>query len=261
MANRATASDARTAPWRTHTVANQPPPLTGLDVFSSNLPLVEATEREGAGWIRERASALGPLRRRGGRPAGGVGAARERAQAGPAHPRPLRQPDRRGRVPPRLAQADDDGRRARAALAALDERRPGRARRAHGDVHDRDAGRGRVRVPDHDDLRRRPRAARPARARGGVGAARDRHDLRPPLDPRRREGLGDRGHGDDREAGRLGRAREHDLRAPAERRRRRAPSTSSPATSGSARRRCPTSSSCSPRPSPPTAPPRACRAF
>jgi len=47
------------APWRTHTVANQPPPLVGLDVFSSNLPLVEATEREGAGWIRERASALG----------------------------------------------------------------------------------------------------------------------------------------------------------------------------------------------------------
>jgi putative acyl-CoA dehydrogenase len=49
------------APWRTHTVANQPPPLVGLDVFASNLPLVEATEREGAGWIAERASALGRL--------------------------------------------------------------------------------------------------------------------------------------------------------------------------------------------------------
>ena len=49
------------APWRTHTVANQPPPLVGLDVFASNLPLVEATEREGAGWIAERASALGLL--------------------------------------------------------------------------------------------------------------------------------------------------------------------------------------------------------
>jgi len=47
------------APWRTHTVANHPPPLVGIDVFSSNLPLVEATEREGAGWIAERASALG----------------------------------------------------------------------------------------------------------------------------------------------------------------------------------------------------------
>jgi putative acyl-CoA dehydrogenase len=47
------------APWRTHSVANQPPPLVGLDVFSSNLPLVEAAAREGAGWISERASALG----------------------------------------------------------------------------------------------------------------------------------------------------------------------------------------------------------
>jgi len=47
------------APWQTHTVANQPPPLVGLDVFSSNLPLVEATAREGAAWIAERASALG----------------------------------------------------------------------------------------------------------------------------------------------------------------------------------------------------------
>jgi putative acyl-CoA dehydrogenase len=45
--------------WRTHTVANQPPPLEGVDVFSSNAPLVEATEREGAGWVRERAAELG----------------------------------------------------------------------------------------------------------------------------------------------------------------------------------------------------------
>ncbi len=47
------------APWRTHTVFNQAPPLEGVDVFASNLPLVEAVEREGAGWVRERASALG----------------------------------------------------------------------------------------------------------------------------------------------------------------------------------------------------------
>jgi putative acyl-CoA dehydrogenase len=47
------------APWRTHTVFNQAPPLEGVDVFSSNVPLVEATEREGAEWVRERASALG----------------------------------------------------------------------------------------------------------------------------------------------------------------------------------------------------------
>ncbi len=50
---------AAAAPWQTHTVANQPPPLEGVDVFSSNLPLVEATEREGASWVRERAAELG----------------------------------------------------------------------------------------------------------------------------------------------------------------------------------------------------------
>jgi putative acyl-CoA dehydrogenase len=49
------------APWQTHTVFNQVPPLEGVDVFSSNLPLVDAVEREGAGWISERASALGRL--------------------------------------------------------------------------------------------------------------------------------------------------------------------------------------------------------
>jgi putative acyl-CoA dehydrogenase len=53
-----TASEAA-APWRTHTVFNQPPPLEGVDVFASNLPLVEGVQREGAGWVRERASALG----------------------------------------------------------------------------------------------------------------------------------------------------------------------------------------------------------
>src|SRR6478609_7160825 len=47
------------APWQTHTVANQAPPLEHVDVFASNKPLVEAVEREGAEWVSERASALG----------------------------------------------------------------------------------------------------------------------------------------------------------------------------------------------------------
>ena len=59
MASTVSAPARGDAPWQTHTVANQPPPLEGVDVFSSNLPLVEATAREGAGWISERASALG----------------------------------------------------------------------------------------------------------------------------------------------------------------------------------------------------------
>jgi putative acyl-CoA dehydrogenase len=47
------------APWQTHTVFNQAPPLEDLDVYSSNVPLVEAVEREGAAWIGERAATLG----------------------------------------------------------------------------------------------------------------------------------------------------------------------------------------------------------
>jgi putative acyl-CoA dehydrogenase len=49
------------AQWQTHTVANQTPPLQGVDVFASNIPLVEATHREGASWVVERASELGTI--------------------------------------------------------------------------------------------------------------------------------------------------------------------------------------------------------
>jgi putative acyl-CoA dehydrogenase len=49
------------APWQTHTVFNQPPPLEGVDVYASNTPLVEAVTREGAEWVSERASALGRI--------------------------------------------------------------------------------------------------------------------------------------------------------------------------------------------------------
>ena len=77
----------------------------------------------------ERASALGEFV--GGRAPAGVGPPGQREQAGAAHPRPLRQPHRRGRVPSRLASADADGRGARAALAAVDQRAsPSRTRRA-----------------------------------------------------------------------------------------------------------------------------------
>ena len=46
---------APAAPFHTHEVANQVPPLAGRNLFEDNLPLVEALEREGAGWARERA--------------------------------------------------------------------------------------------------------------------------------------------------------------------------------------------------------------
>jgi putative acyl-CoA dehydrogenase len=61
MATVSQSSSESAAPWQTHTVSNQVPPLEGVDVFSSNLPLVEALEREGGGWARGRASALGRI--------------------------------------------------------------------------------------------------------------------------------------------------------------------------------------------------------
>jgi putative acyl-CoA dehydrogenase len=45
----------------THEVTNQPPPLDGYDVFAADAALVEATEREGAGWAVDDLSALGRL--------------------------------------------------------------------------------------------------------------------------------------------------------------------------------------------------------
>jgi putative acyl-CoA dehydrogenase len=57
----ATQVAGRPAAWQTHEVSNQVPPLEGVDVFSSNVPLTEALEREGGGWARERAAELGLL--------------------------------------------------------------------------------------------------------------------------------------------------------------------------------------------------------
>jgi putative acyl-CoA dehydrogenase len=42
-----------------HDVLNQPPPLENYNLYTTNLPLVEAVEREGAGWAHERCVELG----------------------------------------------------------------------------------------------------------------------------------------------------------------------------------------------------------
>jgi putative acyl-CoA dehydrogenase len=47
------------APFSSHEVANQAPPLEDLDLFSTNVPLVEALDREGAGWAHERCVDVG----------------------------------------------------------------------------------------------------------------------------------------------------------------------------------------------------------
>ena len=89
----------------THEVTNQAPPLVGHDVFAT-----DAGARRGgrAGTTARRA------RRRAARTSAALaGSARgaalgrrgQRAPAGAAHPRPLRPPHRRGRLPPVLAPA------------------------------------------------------------------------------------------------------------------------------------------------------------
>ena len=88
-----------------------------------------------------------------------VGLRREPLHARAAHARPVRQPHRRGDVPPELAPAD--GRRgfarlARRAVARAARRRARRALRALLRVV---AGGGRARLPDLDDVRVGARAA------------------------------------------------------------------------------------------------------
>src|SRR5262249_21968353 len=45
----------------THEVLNQPPPLEGYDLFATDRVLGEGVEREGAGWARDRLTALGVI--------------------------------------------------------------------------------------------------------------------------------------------------------------------------------------------------------
>ena len=157
------------APWQTHTVFNQVPPLEGVDVFSSNLPLVEAVEREGAGWVLERASALGRVV--GGEPQQVWG--RLANENKPV----LRTFDRYGHrideveFHPAWHQLMKMGVENELHSLPWTSEEPARTRGARRAVHDRDAGRGRLRLPDHDDLRRRAGAARAARAGRRVGAA------------------------------------------------------------------------------------------
>jgi putative acyl-CoA dehydrogenase len=53
------AIDAFTGPFVTHEVTNQVPPRDDENLFTTNVPLVEALEREGGGWARERVAEVG----------------------------------------------------------------------------------------------------------------------------------------------------------------------------------------------------------
>ena len=150
-----------TAPYRTHTVSNQVPPLQDVDVFASNLPLVEAVQREGAGWVSERASELGRLV--GGEPQQLWG--RLANENEPV----LRTHDRYGNrideveFHPAWHQLMKLGVEHELHSLPWTSEQPLRAHRARRAVHDRDAGRGGLCVSDHDDLRGRPGAARRSR--------------------------------------------------------------------------------------------------
>src|SRR5687768_9797363 len=74
--------------FATHEVLNQPPPLTGYDVFGADAALVEAVTREGAGWAGAELHELGRL-------AGDPGW-QERGRQANTHPPVLRTHDRYG---------------------------------------------------------------------------------------------------------------------------------------------------------------------
>ncbi len=98
--------------------STRPPPLEDYNPFDADRPLVEALRREGAEWAEGRTRELGAIC--GSRQTIRWGVRGQRAQARAAHPRPLRQPHRRGRVRQLLARADADRGRQRPA-----RRRPG----------------------------------------------------------------------------------------------------------------------------------------
>ncbi len=209
-------ASSKTTHRRPHPRGHQPGPAPG------RLQRLQVGPRHGRGG-QPRGRRLGgrqDLRgRRGRRPRrrDRAGPARQREPAQAAHPRPLRQPGRHPRVPSLLARADAARHLARAPLAALARAPAGCPRRARRGVHVLLAGRGGGRLSDLDDLLRRPRAAQAAGAGRGVGAADPLRRLRPPSAAGVREGGLALRYGDDREAGRLRRARQHDRRQAPER--------------------------------------------
>jgi putative acyl-CoA dehydrogenase len=75
-------------PMLTHAVTNQAPPLAGFNAFEADRALVEAVEREGAGWARDRLRAIGAL--------AGSAEVRRKAVDANAHAPALRTHDRYG---------------------------------------------------------------------------------------------------------------------------------------------------------------------
>ena len=201
--------------------ANQPPPLVGHDVVTSDAALVEAVTRHASAEVvddLDRARARRPARPR---PA-------STAMLANTHEPELTTYDRFGNridevaLPPVVALADDAGRRARAAGGPVGVR----ATRPHAHVR-RAAGflAWSQTEPGHGCPISMTYAAVPALRvddddRQGVDAGAGGDDVRPRDPAGRREGRRAGRHGHDREAGRLRRPGQRD-RGPADRGRRR----------------------------------------
>jgi putative acyl-CoA dehydrogenase len=72
----------------THEVANQAPPLVDFDAYATDRALVDASQREGAGWAADRLHAIGRV--------AGSGDTREKARLANAHEPTLKTHDRYG---------------------------------------------------------------------------------------------------------------------------------------------------------------------
>ena len=200
----------------THDVFNQSTPLVDTNLFEANLPLQQALQRLHPGFDRARFQCAG--RRSRQRRDADPRAAGQLPRPEAARARPLRPPHRPGRVPPQLPRADGKRVAPQAARHAVD-RRAGRAHRACGRLHALHRARAVDPVPGVDDLRGRAGTAPPAAALRRLVAQAGRHEVRPALPALRAEVGRDHGHGHDREAGRLRRARQHHARGVRRRRR------------------------------------------
>ena len=208
----------------THEVTNQVPPLIGHDPIAGDAALAEACLRHADAATLDSLAELGRAGRQRAGP--GVGAAGQREPAEAPHPRPVRPPGRRGRVPPAwhelMRTAVENGLAGRAVGRS---RRPAIAhahvRRAVGYVGWTQVEMGHgcpvtmtyAAVPA---LRAAPELA--ARYEPGLTG----HGLPVRADRADGEAGPDRRHGHDREAGRLRRAGQHHPRRPAARRHLRA---------------------------------------
>ncbi len=229
----------------THEVFNQPVELVDTNLYDSDAALKEAVQREGAGWASDALDAFG-------------------ARAGSAEF--LELGTLANRNPPELDTHDRYGRRVdlvrfhpsyHALMKASIEdglhsspwTDPGegahvaRAARSYMQT-EVEAGHG---CPITMTFAATPLPQIAGRPRRAMAAEDPGARLRSAQRSRRAEAGRDDRHGDDREAGRLGRARQYDARDSRRRRGSRARLTNSSATSSSSRRRCATRFSCWPR--------------